>query len=230
MTRTVLITGGTGALGKAVTQRFVEDGYRVAVTLRDAQEAEGLADLTDRVTGVEADVTDEGSVQAAVESVSGTLGPIEVLAHLVGGWKGGEPVHEQSLETWDRMLILNLRSAFLCCRAVLPAMRQGNWGRIVLVSARAARSGRSGQASYAVAKAGVSVLAETIAEENRESNVTANVVAPSTIDTLANRNSIPGANPRGWVPPSELAASIAFLASEEAGQLRGAWLPVFGSA
>ena len=230
MTRTVLITGGTGALGKAVTRRFVEDGYRVAVTLRGAQEVEGLADLSDRVTGVEADVTDEGSVQAAVESVSGTLGPIEVLAHLVGGWKGGEPVHEQSLETWDRMLILNLRSAFLCCRAVLPAMRQGDWGRIILVLARAARSGRSGQAGYAVAKAGVAVLAETIAEENRESNVTANVVAPSTIDTLANRNSIPGANPRVWVPPAELAASIAFLASEEAGQLRGAWLPVFGSA
>ncbi len=230
MTRTVLITGGTGALGKAVTQRFVEDGHRVAVTLRDAEETGGLTDLTDQLTFVKADVTDEGSVQAAVESVSGTLGPIEVLAHLVGGWKGGEPVQEHSLETWDRMLLVNLQSAFLCSRAVLPAMQRGGWGRIVLVSARAARSGRSGQAGYAVAKAGVAVLAETIAEENRGANVTANVVAPSTIDTPANRESIKGANPDVWVPPADLAASVAFLASEEAGQIRGAWLPVFGSA
>jgi len=230
MTRTVLITGGTGPLGKAVTRRFVEDGHRVAVTLRVAEEPGALKDLTDRLTLVQADVTDEGSVQAAVESASKTLGPIEVLLHLVGGWKGGEPVQEHSIETWDRMLLINLRSAFLCCRAVLPAMQRGGWGRIVLVSARAARSGRSGQAGYAVAKAGVTVLAETIAEENRGANVTANVVAPSIIDTPANRDSFKGASPDIWVPPSDLAASVAFLASEEAGQLRGAWLPVFGSA
>ncbi|MDQ3784612.1 MAG: SDR family oxidoreductase [Actinomycetota bacterium] len=230
MTRTVLITGGTGPLGKAVTRRFVEDGHRVAVTRRTAEEMEGLSDLTGRLTLVEADVTDKASVQAAVDNVSARLGSIEVLTHLVGGWKGGEPVEEHSLETWDRMLELNLRSAFLCCRAVLPAMQEGGWGRIVLVSARAARSGRSGQAGYAVAKAGVAVLAETIAEENRGSDVTANVVAPSTIDTPANRDSIPRADPKVWVPPADLAASVAFLASEEAGQLRGAWLPVFGSA
>jgi NAD(P)-dependent dehydrogenase (short-subunit alcohol dehydrogenase family) len=230
MTRTVLVTGGTGTLGNVVTRRFVEDGHRVAVTRRAPEEIEGLSDLTDRLTLVEADVTDEASVQAAVDNVAGRLGPIEVLAHLVGGWKGGEPVQEHSLETWDRMLGLNLRSAFLCSRAVLPAMQQGGWGRIVLVSARTARSGRSGQAGYAVAKAGVAVLAETIAEENRGSDITANVVAPSVIDTPANRNSMPGADPSTWVPPADLAASVMFLASEEAGQLRGAWLPAFGSA
>lgn len=230
MTRTVLITGGSGALGKAVTRRFVEAGHRVAVTRRVAAEIEGLSDLTDRLTLVDADVTDEASVQSAVDKVSGRLGHIEVLTHLVGGWKGGEPVQEHSLETWDRMLGLNLRSAFLFCRAVLPAMQEGGWGRIVLVSARAAHSGRAGQAGYAVAKAGVAVLAETIAEENKGSDVTANVVAPSIIDTPANRDSMPGADPSVWVPPEDLAASVAFLASEEAGQLRGAWLPVFGSA
>lgn len=230
MARTVLITGGTGALGKAVTKRFVDDGHRVAVTWRAAREVEGLADLTDQVTLVETDVTDETSVKAAAEEISSRLGPIEVLVHLVGGWKGGEPMAEHTLETWDGMLDLNLRSAFLCSRAVLPAMQQGGWGRVVLVSARAARTGRTGQAGYAVAKAGVAVLAETIAEENKGRNVTANVVAPSTIDTLANRTSMPDADPSLWVPPADLAATVAFLASEEAGQLRGAWLPVFGSA
>ncbi|MBA3350156.1 MAG: SDR family oxidoreductase, partial [Actinobacteria bacterium] len=228
MARTVLITGGTGVLGKAVTRRFVEDGHRVAVTRRVAEEIEGLSDLTGNVTFVEADVTNEVSVRSAVEDISGRLGPIEILAHLVGGWTGGEPVQQHSLDTWDRMLVLNLRSAFLCCRAVLPAMQRSGWGRIILVSARAARSGRTGQAGYSVAKAGVAVLAETIAEENRGSDVTANVVAPSVIDTPTNRDAMPGADPGIWVPPADLAASVAFLASEEAGQLRGAWLPVFG--
>jgi len=230
MTRTILITGGTGALGVVVTRRCVEDGHRVAVVRRAPGEIEALSDLTDRVTFAEADVTDEASVEAAVDDVAGRLGPIEVLAHLVGGWKGGEPVHEHSLETWDNMMEVNLRSAFLCSRAVLPAMQEGGWGRIVLVSARTARSGRSGQAGYAVAKAGVAVLAETIAEENKGSDITANVVAPSVIDTPANRSSMPGADPRAWVPPADLAATVMFLASQEAGQLRGAWLPVFGSA
>lgn len=230
MARTVLITGGTGALGKAATRRFVDDGHRVAVTWRVAREIEGLSDLTDRVTLVETDVTDEASVKSAVDHISARLGPIEVLVHLVGGWKGGEPVQEHTLETWNRMLKLNLRSAFLCCRAVLPAMQEGGWGRIVMVSARAARAGHAGQAGYAVAKAGVAVLAETIAEENKGTDVTANVVAPSTIDTPANRASMPDADASVWVPPADLAATVAFLASEEAGQLRGAWLPVFGSA
>jgi NAD(P)-dependent dehydrogenase (short-subunit alcohol dehydrogenase family) len=156
--------------------------------------------------------------------------PIDALVHVVGGWAGGESVHEHTVETWDRMLELNLRTAFLCCRQVLPLMRSRGFGRIVLVSSRTARSNRKGQAAYAVAKAGLTVLAETIAEENRELDVTANVVAPSTLDTQANRAAMPQADHSSWVPLPQAAAVIAFLASDQAGQLRGAWLPLFGSA
>lgn len=191
---------------------------------------EALGDDASRVSFVACDVTDEGAVRSAVESVAGDLGGVDVLAHLVGGWRGGEKLHEHSLATWDKMLTLNLRSAFLCCRAVLPAMLRNDWGRVILVASRAARSGRAGQAGYAVAKAGVAVLAETIAEETRGTQVTANIVAPSTLDTEANRKAMPDADHASWVPPSAVAASIAFLASEEAGQLRGAWLPIYGSA
>lgn len=231
--RTVLVTGGTGALGTAVTKRLLGDGHRVAATWVVKEEAETLRDSngnTDRLVLVETDVLDPTSIAATVEDVEAAFGPVDVLVHLVGGWKGGEPVHELSLETWDRMLDLNLRSALLCCRAVLPSMRGRGWGRVVLVSSRTARQGRSGQAAYAVAKAGVALLAETIAEENRGLDVTANVIAPSTLDTPANRAAMPDSDFGDWVPPSDAAASISFLASDAAGQLRGAWLPVYGSA
>ena len=233
--RRALITGGSGALGGAVTRRFLEDGHAVAVSWIEEREVDRLAselgDQAERLTLVQADVTEPDAVDRLVGEAADRLGgPVEVLVHLVGGWAGGEPVHEHTEETWDRMLDLNLRCAFLCSRAVLAGMREQGFGRVVFVSSRTARSGRSGQAAYAVAKAGVRVLAETIAEENSGMDVTANAIAPSTLDTPANRSSMPNADHTAWVPPADAAAAIAFLASDEAGQLRGAWLPVFGSA
>lgn len=235
MDRTVLITGGTGALGSAVTQRFLDEGYRVAATWVVKEEAEALAEQFDEEVKkglklIETDVTDPDSIASSLEDIEAGLGPVDVLVHLVGAWKGGEEVQDHSLKAWDQMMDLNLRSAFLCSRAVLPQMRERDWGRVVFVSSRTARENRSGQAAYAIAKAGVAVLAETIAEESLGTGITANVVAPSTIDTPATRESMPDADHSGWVSPSDVAASIAFLASEEAGQLRGAWLPVYGSA
>jgi NAD(P)-dependent dehydrogenase (short-subunit alcohol dehydrogenase family) len=231
--RTVLVTGGTGALGGAVVRRFLEGGHRVAVTWRsqaerDRTEAE-LRESSDRLRFVHADATDAGAVAAVVEEVGSVLGPIEVLAHLVGGWRGGQHIAEHSTETWDAMIRLNLWSAFVCARAVLPGMLAADWGRLVFVSARTAVRPRPGDGAYAIAKSGVVVLAQVIAEETRDTGVTSNVVAPSIIDTPANRASI-GGDPSRWVPPAHLAEAIAFLASEAAGQLRGAFLPVYGSA
>ena len=108
-------------------------------------------------------------------------------------------------------------------------MRQANRGRIVLVSSRTAHQGRVGQAAYAIAKEGVAILGEVIAEESRGTGVTANTIAPSVIDTPANRRAMPSADVDAWVSPEDAACIIAFLASGEAGQLRGAWLPAFGS-
>jgi NAD(P)-dependent dehydrogenase (short-subunit alcohol dehydrogenase family) len=139
-------------------------------------------------------------------------------------------LQDVALETWQRMFDLNLRSAFLCSRAVLPIMRQEGWGRIVFVSSAAARSGRRQQGPYAIAKAALSVLAETIAEENNDMDITANVVAPSALDTPANRAALAPADQASLVSVKDVAAMIGFLASPEAGQLRGAWLPAFGHA
>lgn len=231
--RTVLVTGGTGVLGRTVTHRLLEDGNRVAATWQSKDKAQPLADelhaFGKRLTLVGADVTDPDSVAAALQRIEAELGTVEALVHLVGGWGGGDPIHEHSLETWDRLLELNLRSAFICCRAVLPGMYALEWGRLVLVSSRAARLEHSNQGAYAVAKAGVSVLAETIAEESRGTSVTANVIAPSILDTPSNRATMPDADHSKWVSLEDVAATVAYLISEQAGQLRGAWLPLFGS-
>lgn len=233
MARRVFVTGGTGALGSAVTRRLLEDGHRVAVTCRHEKEVADLraaiGDLDANLAVIEADVTDEGSFGRALEEFHRRIGSVEALVHLVGAWHGGEPVQEQSLDTWRRVTDLNLTSAFLCCHAVLPEMLDAGWGRIVLVSSRTAREGRNGQSAYAVAKEGVATLAEVIADECCGTGVTANTIAPSVLDTPANRAAMPSADFTRWVPPDVAAAMVAFLVSEEAGTLRGAWLPVFGS-
>lgn len=231
--RRILVTGGTGALGQVVTKRLLLAGNKVATTWRADNELERLvSDLGspgDELVLVEADVTDPDGVDLAVDEAGSQLGGIDALVHLVGSWKGGEEVHEHSLETWTRMIDINLTSSFLCCRAVLPWMRKSEWGRIVLVSARTARFDRAGQAAYSIAKAGVGLLAEVISEENHSYGVTANAIAPSILDTPANRSAMPDADHSAWIPPPEVAATIEFLCSEEAGHLRGAWLPLSGA-
>ena len=232
--RRILVTGGTGALGGVVTKRLLLAGHRVATTWRVEDERDHLVSKLgstgDELVLVAADVTDPDAVDLAVGEAGAQLGGIDALVHLVGGWKGGEEVHEHSLETWTRMMDINLTSSFLCTRAVLPWMRKNEWGRIVLVSARTARFDRAGQAAYAIAKAGVGLLAEVISEENRSFGVTANAVAPSILDTPANRAAMPDADHSAWIPPQDVAATIEFLCSESAGHLRGAWLPLSGAA
>jgi NAD(P)-dependent dehydrogenase (short-subunit alcohol dehydrogenase family) len=231
VTRSVLITGATGTLGTAVTQRFLDLGHDVvAASSGRSGRAPGQSrdESAARLHLLRADVTEPDSVPTLVAETVDALGTIDVLVHLVGGWVGGKPIQDHSPAEWDRVLNLNLRSAFLCSRAVIPHMRGHGWGRIVLVSARAARQGREGQSVYAVAKSGVSILAEAIAEENRDKDVTANVVAPAALDTPANRAAAPSPDHSDLVPPDVVAEMIAFLASKQAGLLRGAWLPAFG--
>jgi NAD(P)-dependent dehydrogenase (short-subunit alcohol dehydrogenase family) len=231
VTRSVLITGATGVLGTAVTRRFLELGHDiVAASSGHSGHApeQSPGESSARLQFLQADVTDPDSVTTLVAEAVDALGTIEVLVHLVGGWAGGKPIQDHLPDEWDRVLDLNLGSAFLCSRAVIPHMRKQGWGRIVFVSARAARQDRQGQGAYAVAKSGVAILAEAIAEENRDKDVTANVVAPAALDTPANRAATPGSDHSDLVPPDVVAEMIAFLASEEAGLLRGGWLPAFG--
>ena len=226
--RTILVTGGTGALGTPVTRRLLEEGHHVVVTRLEAEEAQVTHEVSSSLMSIRADVTDPTSIQEAVDHARSHFGPIDGLVHLVGAWIGGATTHQHAVADWNRMLDVNLTSTFLCSRAVLPEMIERDQGRIVFVSSRTAHVARAGQVGYAVAKAGVEVLAQTIAEETRAYNVTANVIAPSTIDTPGNRRSMPNANFSSWVSLNDVAASISFLINESRAAIRGATLPIYG--
>jgi NAD(P)-dependent dehydrogenase (short-subunit alcohol dehydrogenase family) len=220
-------------LGSAVTREFAQAQARLALTGRSAQKLERLiveSDLpAERVFTIAADVTQADGVGDLVSAVLARFGRIDVLLNTAGGWSGGKPVGETPVEEWDRMLALNLRSAFLLSRAVLPYMLEAGWGRIVHVSSKTAVEPRARQSAYATSKMGLITLTEVIAAEVKGSGVTANVILPSVIDTAANREAMPKADPRKWVPPERIAATMRFLCSDAAASINGARIPIYGA-
>ena len=231
--RVVVITGATGGLGSAVVREFAQTGARLALVGRSAERLEGLVDRVglpdERILPLPADVTQEEGVGRLVTTVLDRWGRLDVLLNTVGGWAGGKPVWETSVEAWDRMMKLNLRSAFLLSRAVLPPMLESGWGRVVHVASKTAVAPRAKQAGYAVSKMGLITLVEVIAAEVKGTGVTANVILPSIIDTPANRRMMPKADPAKWVPPERIAATMRFLCSDEAGSINGARIPIYGA-
>ncbi|MBI3698084.1 MAG: SDR family oxidoreductase [Acidobacteria bacterium] len=164
-----------------------------------------------------------------VEAVLDWGGRIDALVNLVGGYTGGPPLHQIEDATWNRMLELNLTSAFVLSRAVLPHLLERRSGRIIHTASRGAVEPFAGGAAYIVAKAGVVVLTRSIAAEVAGTGVTANVLLPGTIDTAANRAGAPGADYSKWVRPAALAETILFLISDAAREINGAAIPVYGS-
>jgi len=217
----VLITGGTGALGRAVCREALARGALVTVPYVVDAEAEALKDAG--ITLVAADMSDE----QAVSRVMNDMPALDVLVHLVGGFEMG-PTHLVDLAAWRRHLDLNLTTTFLCCKHALARMRQSGYGRIVTVGSRAVVDPMGEAAAYSASKAGVVALTRVIAAETKGTAITANSVLPSVIDTPANRRAMGDANASAWVAPSSLARVICFLGSEDARDLRGAALPVFG--
>ncbi len=231
--KVVLISGAAGALGSAVTREFARTEARLALTGRSEQKLERLAAEVglpaERIFTAPADVTQADGVRDLVEAIVARFERVDVLLNTVGGWSGGKPVGETPVEEWDRMLALNLRSAFLLSRAALPLMLEAGWGRIVHVSSRTAVAPRAKQAAYAVSKMGVITLTEVIAAEVKGTGVTANVILPSIIDTLANRKMMPKADPRKWVEPARIATTMRFLCSDAAASTNGARIPIYGA-
>ena len=231
--RVVLISGATGALGSAVARSFAQTQARLALTGRSAQKLQQLvAEISvpaERVFTAPADVTQSDGVKDLVEGVVAHFGQVDVLLNVAGGWSGGKPVGETTVEEWDRMLALNLRSAFLLSRAVVPLMLEAGWGRIVHVSSKTAVAPRAKRAAYAVSKMGLITLTEVIAAEVKGAGVTANVILPSVIDTAANRAAMPKADPRKWVPPERIAATMRFLCTDAAASINGARIPIYGA-
>lgn len=217
--RIVLIAGGSGALGQSVVPAFARAGSRVIVVDRHVP-AEIRGGL-----GLQADVTDEADIQRVLQEVRQTVGPVDVLINLVGGFATGRLV-ETETALWQRMLTMNLTSAFLLSKAVLPQMTERRTGRIIHIAARAAVDPFPGATAYIVAKSGLVALVKTLALETAGTGVTVNGILPTTIDTPANRKNMTDADPSKWVSPESIAQLLLFVASPESAQLNGALIPI----
>lgn len=224
--RVVLVTGACGALGSAVCEAFDAAGATVCATdLIDVESENSLLDpgIVDSHQG---DFTDEDDVERVVESVVDAHDRLDALCNVAGTWKGGQPIDETSLEQFDLLFDVNLKTAFLASKHALPHLRETE-GSIVSVSARSSLSGGEGDGPYRASKAGIRLLTETLAEENRGA-VRANCVMPSVIDTPANREMMDESD--DWVDPADIADVFLFLCSDAASPTSGAAVPVYGEA
>ncbi len=231
--KVVVVTGAAGNLGGAVAERFRAAGARLVLVDHRPDRLPrlfpGLADSADHYLATGVDLTEAQAVEGLVEESLARLGRIDVLANVAGGWRGGKPLHETSLETWQFLLDLNARSVFLTSRAVIPAMLEQGQGKIVNVAARVGLKGSKNNAAYSASKGAVVRLTESVSAEVKGRGVNVNCVLPGTIDTPDNRRAMPKADTSRWVPPEAIADVILFLASEAARDVHGAAVPVYGT-
>lgn len=231
--KTAIVTGGTGALGRAVTFELLTRGANVMCTYLADEELDASFALRqsfgERVVFGKADVTRQPHVAKLVSKTEETFSRIDILVNVVGGFAMG-PIGATAEDDWDAMMSVNLKSAFLCSKAVIPVMIMNGWGRIINVGSRPALKGSARMSAYGASKAGVLNLTQSMAEELREHDITVNAVVPGTIDTPANRAAMPESDYSKWVPPSDIAKVIAFLSSEDARAVSGAFVPVHGKS
>jgi NAD(P)-dependent dehydrogenase (short-subunit alcohol dehydrogenase family) len=228
-----LVTGAAGALGSALCRDLARRGHQLALVDIPAASAR-LSELAKEVGGLALplDATQAAAWAEPLARVERERGALTGAVLVAGGWQGGKPLHESDDAVWDAMLQLNLQTAYRALKAVLPGLVQRKKGSIVVIGSRAAERpwSSANAAAYAASKGAAVALAEAVAAEVLESGVRVNSVLPSTIDTPANRKSMPNADPTRWVSPESLAAVIAFLLSDESRDVSGAALPVYGRA
>ena len=226
----VIVTGATGALGRALVPLLLQRGAKVVVPFRRVEAFRALeAEAGTGVVGVEADLCRPEGARSLIEEAIRTLGRLDGMALIAGGWAGGTTFEAAPEDEWDHMMAANLSTARHVCRAALPHLLEDG-GSVVTVGARAAETAGGGMAAYAVAKSAVHALTRVLAMENRERGVRFNAVLPGIIDTPANREAMPDADPSAWTPPEAIARVMAFLLSPESAPLTGALLPVDGPA
>jgi NAD(P)-dependent dehydrogenase (short-subunit alcohol dehydrogenase family) len=215
---------------------LLSEDARVVSTFRSDEKRSELGDFVGEgstmLTNIQTDVTDEQSVRAMFQKVNELYNRLDILLNIVGVYKGSADVADTKESDWDFMMNVNLKSAFLCCKTALPYMQKQNYGKIVNVSSRTAieKRYRSKSGAYAVSKAGVIVLTETLAEEVKKYDINVNCIMPSTIDTLDNRRNFPDADFSKWVKPEQIAKVILFLVSDDSKIISGASIPVYGKA
>ncbi len=227
--RTIVVAGGTGALGASVSRAFIASGARVIATYVKQEEFDALSkQVGAALIGAPLDVTDEAAVAKFVSETESKYGAIDVLVIAVGGFAGGKQLWETDTATYNLMLSLNLRAAFVMSRAILPGMIRQNRGAIVNVASKAGYGHSAGAAMYAASKAGVMALFDSLAEEVKPYNINVNSIVPSIMDTPSNRREMPKANFDIWPKTDDIAKVIVYLCSDEARVIHGAEVPVYG--
>ena len=227
--KSVLITGGAGALGQATAERFLAEGASVSITYLSEHELKRLSEtFKENVFTVRADVTKDGDVAALFHQVIDRFGQVDMLVNLVGGFLPRTMLLDVSSKDWDPMINLNLRSVFLCAREFLHKLPKTDYGRIVSIAAMPALKPTAGRGPYAVSKAGVITLTQVLGEELKGTGVTANAIAPSILKTKANMDSMPQEDFSGWVRLEEIVETIVFLCSENGRSINGVCIPMFG--
>jgi NAD(P)-dependent dehydrogenase (short-subunit alcohol dehydrogenase family) len=232
--KVVLVAGGTGGLGRAVSLAFLKEGARTVVTYRADGEFASLQKeagaTASMVEGHRVDVTDEAAVGQLVNQIVGRFGRLDALVNTVGGYAGGIKLWDLETKTFEQMLALNLKAGYALSRAaVVPMLKQG-FGAIVNVAAKAAVDHGGGAAAYAASKAAAVAMMDSLAADVKGTGVRVNSILPSIIDTDANRKAMPDADFASWPKPEDIASVILFLASDEARVIHGAAIPVYGAS
>src|SRR5437660_8737555 len=225
--KVVFITGAKGGLGSFVTQRFLATGATVVGTSRSISKEDFPEP---NFVPLPVDFTKSAAVREAVESVVSRFGKLDVLVHVLGGFAGGKTVAETDDATWEQMRDLNLTSAFYTLRAAIPYLRKSHNGRIVAIGSQSAVEPHTGLGAYVTFKSALTMLVRTVALENKDAGLTANVVLPGTMDTPANRKSMSDADFSKWVQPKDVADLVPWLSDERACHVTGVAVPIEGAS
>lgn len=230
----VLVAGGTGGLGRAVSLAFLQEGAKVSVTYRNEAELQALqSEAATNATRLEVygvDMTDEAAVRQLVEKILLKHGRLDALVNTVGGYAGGLKLWEMETKVFEQMLNLNLRSGYALSRAGVRAMLKQGRGAIVNVAAKAAFDHAAGASAYAASKAAAVAMMDSLAADLKGTGVRVNTILPSIIDTEANRKAMPKSDFAKWPKPRDIARVILFLCSEDARVIHGAAIPVYGDS
>jgi NAD(P)-dependent dehydrogenase (short-subunit alcohol dehydrogenase family) len=227
--KVVLITGGTGALGRALVKKFINSSARTISSFRDDKEAENLKSENGKVELIKMDITNEEQILKTIPTIVERFGTVNILVNVVGGYLGGKNITELGLSDWETMMDLNLKSAFLISKHVIPVMKSsGNGGKVVHISSRTGLKSEGSDSAYAASKAGLIRFVESISQEFKEYNINVNCILPSIIDTEANRKAMPKADFSKWLSTDDLANVVLFLCSTDAKVINGAAIPTYG--
>lgn len=233
--KVVMVGGGTGGLGRAVSLAFLGEGAKVEVCYVVPEEWAELQEVVGKLgagplRGHEVDVTEEAAVNKVVKKIVGEHGKLDVLVNTVGGYAGGVKLWEMDTQVFDKMMALNVRSGYALTRAAVRVMLTQGRGTIVNVASKAAWDHAAGAGAYAASKAAALAMMDSLAEDLKGSGVRVNSILPSIIDTAANRKAMPNADFAKWPKPEDIARVILFLCSDEAKVVQGAAVTVYGES